>query len=152
MLRTILRDIYFYGLRSGGAVRYFWWLLVLPGLSVAQNSQCTLYQAGKVPTWNTGPGPVEPSLAAAKADAQSLVMATSSIQANGFPSYGFDFECAPDTPPGYQLHTQLHDNYPKRTKCSRCYIRWCACNYGAVPAVGVLGRGALSCSRQCQRL
>ena len=83
MLRTIRRDIHF----------YLWWLLVLPGLAVAQSSsQCTLYRETGYIEFNLNqPGPWEPSLFSAEADAEAILEEIPPLQAPGATIYGYVF-------------------------------------------------------------
>ncbi len=66
-------------------------LLVLPTLAVAQ-AQCTLYQAQKDLQYQVGPGPLEPSIAAATADAGAILAQIPPLQAPGFTIYGYVFD------------------------------------------------------------
>jgi hypothetical protein len=107
MLRTILEDIYscFASfrrravIRQRSAVHPLWWLLVLPGLAVAQTNQCTFYQAQRNPQWPLGPGPVETDLGAAEADAHTITLEAVPFEVpEGSTTFGFQFGCT--APPG----------------------------------------------------
>src|ERR1700744_70529 len=77
--------------RRGNISQCLLLLLVLPTLAVAQ-AQCTLYQAQKDVQYQVGPGPLEPSLAAAVADAGAILAQIPPLQAPGFTIYGYVFD------------------------------------------------------------